>query len=228
MTLEIEHCPFPDDLLYDVENNTWVRTSNGTEIVIGITSILSGLAGKFTSVHLKQACSEIQRGRSLGTVESLRLVSPIPSPVSGIILETNTFASRTPKLLNDSPYDEGWIVKLKPSNFSTEQTRLLSASASRQTLQEKIRQLRVRCFKAYPDHEMFEVGVECAAVLVRLNELMTTVEKGTVVHVVSDDPTAYVEMERWVDQTRNELVDWRTEGNLFHFIVRKGAVAHQG
>jgi TusA-related sulfurtransferase len=79
----------------------------------------------------------------------------------------------------------------------------------------------VRCFKAYPDHEMFEIGVECAAVIVRLNELMETSEKGVVVHVVSDDPTAYVEMERWVDQTNNELVDWRTEGNLFHFIVRK-------
>ncbi len=79
----------------------------------------------------------------------------------------------------------------------------------------------MRCFKAYPDHEMFEIGVECAAVIVRLNELMETSEKGVVVHFVSDDPTAYVEMERWVDQTKNELVDWRTEGNLFHFIVRK-------
>ena len=83
--------------------------------------------------------------------------------------------------------------------------------------------MRVRCFKAYPDHEMFEIGVECVAVLVRLNELMANSEKGMVAHIVSDDPTAYVEMERWVDQTRNELVDWRTEGNLSHFIVLKTA-----
>ncbi len=54
-----------------------------------------------------------------------------------------------------------------------------------------------------------------------MNELMAISEKGLVVHIVSDDPTAYVEMERWVDETRNELVDWRTEGILFHFIVRK-------
>ena len=219
--MEIDHCPFPDDLLYDVENNTWVRPHNGIDIIIGITSILSGLAGKFTSVRLKHPGLELQRGRSLGTLESLRFVGPIPSPVSGIILETNTSVGNTPKLLNDSPYESGWIVKVRPSSFSLERAYLSNANAAKERLQEKIRQLRVRCFKAYPDHGMFEIGVECAAVLVRLNELMATSEKGVVVHIVSDDPTAYVEMERWVDQTRNELVDWRTEGNLFHFIVRK-------
>ena len=68
---------------------------------------------------------------------------------------------------------------------------------------------------------MVEIGVECAAVLVRLSELMATSERGVVVHIVSDDPTAYVEIEPWVDQTKNELVDWRTEGNLFQFVVRR-------
>lgn len=219
--MEIDHCPFPDDLFYDVENNTWLRLASETEVVIGITSILSGLAGKFTSVRLKQTGLEIQRGRSLGTIESLRLVGPIPSPVSGVVLETNPKVTERPKLLNHSPYAEGWIVRLRPVSFSLERAFLPRANAASGSLREKIRQFRVRCFKAYPDHEMVEIGVECAAVLVRLNELMATLGKGIVVHVVSDDPTAYVEMERWVDQTKNELVDWRTEGDLFHFIVRK-------
>ncbi len=219
--MEIDHCPFPDDLLFDIENNTWVRTRDGTDIVIGITSILSGLAGKFTSVRLKHPSLEVQRGRSLGTLESLRFVSPIPSPLSGTILETNTLVSQRPKLMNDSPYQEGWVAKLRPSSFLLERPFLSDARDAVETFQGKIRQLRVRCFKAYPDHEMFEIGTECAAVLVRLNELMAVSERGVVVHVVSDDSTAYVEMERWVDQTHNELVEWRTEGNLFHFIVRK-------
>lgn len=219
--MEIDHCSFPDDLFYDVENNTWLRLASETDVVVGVTSILSGLAGKFTTVRLKQSGQELQRGRSLGTIESLRLVSPIPSPVSGTILETNPKVGERPKLLNDSPYDEGWIARLRPASFSLERTFLTRASAAANSLQQKIRELRVRCFKAYPDHEMVEIGVECAAVLVRLNELMATLGKGSVVHVVSDDPTAYVEMERWVDQTKNELVDWRTEGNLFHFIVWK-------
>ena len=71
-----------------------------------------------------------------------------------------------PKLLDDSPYEQGWFVKLRPSSFSLEKSFLSSASAAERSLQEKIRQLRVRCFKAYPDHEMVEIGVERAAVLV--------------------------------------------------------------
>jgi len=219
--LLIDHCSFPDDLWYDVENNTWLQFQSQNVAVIGITSILSGLAGKFTSVHLKETGLEVQRGRSLGTLESLRLVGPIPSPLSGTILETNPEVAERPKLLNDSPYFEGWIATLRPTKLSLERAFLSSASAASEKLQETIRQLRVRCFKAYPDHEMVEIGVECAAVLVRLNELITTLPKGSVVHIVSDDPTAYVEMERWADETKNQLVEWRTEGNLFHFIVRK-------
>lgn len=219
--LEIDHCSFPDDLFYDVENSTWLRFESQNTARIGITSILSGLAGKFTSVRLKQTGQNLQRGRSLGTLESLRLVGPIPSPVTGTIVDTNPMVEERPKLLNDSPYFEGWIATLRVTMLSQERAFLSTANAASDKLQEKIRQLRVRCFKAYPDHEMVEIGVECAAVLVRLNELIGTLPKGSVVHIVSDDSTAYVEMERWVDQTKNQLVDWRTEGDLYHFIVRK-------
>jgi len=127
----------------------------------------------------------------------LRFVGPIPSPFSGTILETNASVGKVPKLLDDSPYEQGWIVKLRPSSFSLEKSLLSSVSAAERSLQEKIHQLRVRFFKAYPDHEMVEIGVECAAVLVRLSELMATSERGVVVHIVSDDPTAYVEIEPW-------------------------------
>ena len=157
-------------------------------------------------------------------MESTRLVGPIPSPVSGTITATNDAVGVKPKLLNDSPYGEGWIARMRPSNLELERALLSKPRDAEKSLHEKIQQLRVRCFKAYPDYEMFEIGVECAAVLVKLSELMDSLAKGEVVHVVSDDSTAYVEMERWVDQTKNELVDWRTEGNLFHFITRKTAI----
>jgi len=68
---------------------------------------------------------------------------------------------------------------------------------------------------------MSEIGTECSAVLIRLNDLLATIPLGEVVHLVSDDPTAYVEMVVWSERTGQSLVDWRKEGNLFHFIVRK-------
>jgi TusA-related sulfurtransferase len=98
---------------------------------------------------------------------------------------------------------------------------LVSLPAGQPTLSRQIAALRVRCFAAFPDHEMFEIGTECAAVLVKLNELLERSQIGDVVHLVTDDPTAPIEMVRWSDETRQPIIDERREGNLFHFIVRK-------
>ncbi len=219
--MEIEHCFFPDQLLYDLENNTWLRLGVNGEVTVGVTSILSAIAGRLTQARLKHMATIVQRGHSLGTLESLRFVGPVPSPVTGAIRTTNDLVVKNPKLLNDSPYEEGWIARLIPSNLQTERVFLSDITKAEGLLRTKIAEFRARCFKAFPDHEMVEIGVECSAVLVKLNELVSTIPRGEVVHIVSDDPTAYVEMIRWTDQTGNSLVEWRTEGNLFHFIVRK-------
>ena len=190
-------------------------------MTIGVTSLLSAIAGKFMLVRIRPVGTRVDRGNSLGTLESLKFVGPIPSPFSGIVSTVNGDVVKQPKLLNDAPYAEGWIVKLKPLSFQAESVFLSRAVDATGAFKKKIAEFHARCFKAFPDHEMYEIGTECSAVLVRLNELLATVSVGDVVHLVTDDPTSYVEMVRWKDQTSHELVDWRQEGNLFHFIVRK-------
>ena len=219
--MEINHCSFPDSLLYDLESNTWVTSEDVGEVTIGVTSLLSAIAGKFTLARIRAVGTRIERGNSLGTLESLKFVGPVPSPISGVITAANGNVVKRPKLLNDAPYAEGWIVKLKPRGFQEERVLLSRAMDATEAFKKKIAEFRARCFKAFPDHEMYEIGTECSAVLVRLNELLATVSVGDVVHLVTDDPTSYVEMVRWTDQSGHELVDWRQEGNLFHFIVRK-------
>ncbi len=219
--MEIDHCSFPDDLLYDPETNTWARIVSDAEVVIGITSLLSAIAGRFTSARLKKLGILIARGSSLATLESERFVGPVPSPFTGTVLNVNSLVSEKPRLLNDSPYDEGWIATLRPSTLEGEKALLSKPERVQNTLKERIAQHRARCFKAFPDREMYEIGVECAAVLLRLNELVSTIASGDVVHLVTDDPTSYVEMVRWAETSGHKLVEHRTEGNLFHFIVRK-------
>ncbi len=218
--MEIDHCVFPDDLLYDLENNTWLRLVDG-EAIVGVTSLLSAIAGKLTSVRLKTAGLIVQKGRSLGTLESGRLLGPIPSPISGTIKETNALVISKPKILNDSPYAEGWVARLETRSFDTERTSLTNVRNAEETLRQKVAHHRAKCFKAFPDHDLVEIGVECAAVLVRLGELVRSIPTGEVVHIVSDDPTAYVEMVRWADLSGQHLADWRMEDDLFHFIVKK-------
>lgn len=219
--MEVDHCVFPDDLFYDIENNTWLRIERGEIVTLGVTSLLSSLAGRLTGAKLKPIGTSIERGQSLGTLESERFVGPIVSPLSGTILETNQDILELPKKINESPYENGWIVQLKPSNLAYDRTMLSRADESRILLAQKISELHVRCFKAFPDREMYEIGTECSAVIVRLNDQLATMPVGEVVHLVSDDPTAYVEMVAWTDRTGQNLVDWREEGKLFHFIVRK-------
>jgi len=219
--LEIDHCVFPDDLLYDLENNTWLRIEDNGEVTVGVTSVLPAIAGKLTLARLKSAEVAIQRGQSLGTLESLKFVGPIPSPVSGILLKTNGLIVDRPRIINDSPYQEGWIASLKPSHLALERILLSKSTESKTLLVKKIAEFHVRCFKAFPDHEMSEIGTECSAVLIRLNDLLATIPVGEVVHLVSDDQTAYVEMVAWSERTGQNLLDWRQEGNLFHFIVKK-------
>jgi len=219
--LEIDHCVFPDDLLYDLENNTWLRVEENGEVTVGVTSVLPAIAGKLTLARLKSAEVAIQRGQSLGTLESLKFVGPVPSPVSGILLKTNGLIVDRPRIINDSPYQEGWIASLKPSHLALERILLSKSTESKTLLVKKIAEFHVRCFKAFPDHEMSEIGTECSAVLIRLNDLLATIPLGEVVHLVSDDQTAYVEMVAWSGRTGQNLLDWRKEGNLYHFIVKK-------
>jgi len=190
-------------------------------VTVGMTSLLSAIAGKFTSVSVRPTGTRVERGRSLGTLESLRFVGPLPSPLSGIISLVNGDVLKRPKLMNDASYTEGWIVKLRPLSFQEERGFLSRPSEAKEGFKKKITEFHARCFKAFPDHEMYEIGTECSAVLVHLNELLATTSVGDIVHLVTDDTTSYVEMVRWTDQTSQELVDWRQEGNLFHFIVRK-------
>ena len=176
--MEIEHCWFPDDLLYDEENNTWARVAIDGEVTVGITSILSAIAGKLTSARLKNVGSLVAKGASLGTLESERFVGPIPSPLTGTILATNGAVTVRPKILNDSTYEEGWIATLKPSRLAEESRLLSSPQNAESALRRKIASHHARCFKAFPDHEMFEIGVECSAVLLKLNELMSSSPSG--------------------------------------------------
>lgn len=68
---------------------------------------------------------------------------------------------------------------------------------------------------------MWEIGVECADVLVRLNELIERCALNEAIHVVYDDPTADIEIERCSDQTGQAVLESRKEGELMHFVVKK-------
>ena len=217
--MKIDNCSFPEDLLYDTENFVWISNKEKT-VTIGITTIMTSIAGKLSRIKLKPVGTKLEKGKSCGFLESAKYFGVVRTPISGTIVQVNKSLMDKPKLANNSPYTEGWFVKIEPSDMGDMRT-LETIENCHDKMSLAIQKLRVRCFAAFPDHEMFEIGVECSATLAKLDELIEKIPAGEVIHLVSDDPTADLEMLRWSEEREQSLLEMRNEGNLFHFIVKK-------
>jgi glycine cleavage system H protein len=217
--MKIDNCSFPEDLLYDTENFVWMGNKEKA-VTIGITTIMTSIAGKLSRIKLKPVGTKLEKGKSCGFLESVKYFGVVRTPISGTIVQVNKSLMDKPKLANDSPYTEGWFVKIEPSNMGDMRT-LETIENCHDKMSLAIQKLRVRCFAAFPDHEMFEIGVECSATLAKLDELIEKIPVGEVIHLVSDDSTADLEMIRWSEERGQSLLEMRNEGNLFHFIVKK-------
>ncbi len=216
---KIKNCLFADDVLYDTERNVWARFTDG-EAVLGVDTVLAWLSGPLTSVSFKPVGTVVERGKSLGSIEGPRHFDTVRSPLTGRVTAVNALLNQEPKLLNRDPYGRGWFAKVAPMQPEEKKT-LLHIGSARGALERRIDEFRVRCFAAFPDYEMYEIGSECAGVLVKLDDLIARAPKGTVVHLVSDESTAEVELLAWSDRTHQEILETRKEGNLFHFIIEK-------
>ncbi|HEU5172364.1 MAG TPA: hypothetical protein VFT83_02455 [Nitrososphaeraceae archaeon] len=217
----IKNCNFPDNLLYDPDNFVWIDTSNMNSIKIGIIPILSSISGKINTIKLKKGDIFIEKGKSLGSIESSKFFGLVRSPVSGKIKEINLSVLSKPKQVNDSPYNLGWLVKIVPSNLEKELNYLKSIDVCHVQFKTLIDEFSVRCFKAYPDYEMYELGTECAATLAKLDDLFTRINIGEIVYLASDDITADLELARWSKEQSQSILEVRKEGSIFHFLVKK-------
>lgn len=217
--MKIETCEFPEELLYDNDFNVWIKKEK--DYKLGITSLFSWFLGKIIKVKLKPLNEIILKNKTLCILESLTKTEPIKAPFDCKIIEINKKILEKPKIINNSPYSEGWIMKIKILD-ENEINKLANIEKNIKKIKEIINKLHVKCFKAIPDYHMYEIGVECAAVIPKLNEFFKNqINKNEILLLISDDPSAYVEMIRWTDQTKNELVEARKENNLWYFLIKK-------
>lgn len=105
---------YPKDLKYDREHE-WVRV-DGDVAVIGISHFAQDQLGEVVYVDLPSAGDSLNAGETFGEVESVKSVSELFSPVSGEIVEVNEALGDTPETVNEDPYGDGWMVKIKIAN----------------------------------------------------------------------------------------------------------------
>ena len=104
----------------------WVRAGNDMATV-GITDHAQQLLGDMVFVELPAVGDVFSVGDELGVVESVKAASDFYAPVSGVVTSVNEAVIKNPGIVNNDPYDAGWLVELKPSNLNEELTNLLNA-----------------------------------------------------------------------------------------------------
>ncbi|KAJ0964347.1 hypothetical protein J5N97_029469 [Dioscorea zingiberensis] len=105
-----------DGLKYS-PSHEWVK-HEGAVATVGITDHAQGHLGELVFVELPESGTPVKKGGSFGAVESVKATSDVNSPISGEVVEVNTKLSETPGLINSSPYEDGWLIKVKPSSPS--------------------------------------------------------------------------------------------------------------
>ena len=115
----------PEDLKYS-EEHEWLRMEGDTA-VIGITHFAQDSLGDVVFVELPEVGADVEQFEKMGEIESVKAVSDLYSPVGGKVVEVNESLTDSPELVNDSPYEEGWMIKVEVSDGS-EIDNLMSAS----------------------------------------------------------------------------------------------------
>ena len=115
---------YPENLKYS-EEHEWLLENNGVA-TIGITSFAVESLGDIVFIELPQTGTEITQFSTFGEVESVKAASEIYSPISGEIIEINEKLETEPELLNNSPFEDGWLIKVEIADNS-EFEKLMSA-----------------------------------------------------------------------------------------------------
>ena len=125
---------YPDDLKYHREHD-WARV-DGDEAVLGITWFAQDALGELVHFEAPTTGSNVARDSSYGEVESVKAVSDVIAPLSGEVLEVNQAVVDAPETVNEDPYGNGWLIRIRLSN-PAEVEELLGVDAYRRVLAEQ-------------------------------------------------------------------------------------------
>lgn len=131
---------FPDDLKFE-KNHYWAKV-DGDLVITGAGEFISKQAGEITFVDLPEEGDELTQGKPFGSIESGKWVGRIYAVVSGEVVEVNSALEDEPEKINEDPYGEGWICKIRPSDLEAELASLMSPDDS---------------FKSFVDQELRKV-----------------------------------------------------------------------
>ena len=121
----------PEKLKY-TESHEWIADNKDGTVTIGITAVATEQLGDLVYVELPQPGTRVEKGSTIAVVESTKAASDVYAPLSGEVVEANAELADTPQKVNESPYEGGWLFKLKLSD-PKQMAELLAADAYRKS-----------------------------------------------------------------------------------------------
>jgi glycine cleavage system H protein len=115
---------------YYTREHEWVHIES-SNCRIGVTDYAQNSLHEVVYVDLPKVGTKVAQMQSLGTVESVKAVADVYSPISGVVLEVNSELSDAPELVNKSPYEKGWITIIRPDDLKKDLPRLMRPEAYR-------------------------------------------------------------------------------------------------
>ncbi|MFV2057636.1 MAG: glycine cleavage system protein H [Thiohalomonadales bacterium] len=149
---KVRGCEFPESLYYHIGHNVWLsfddffdENANNkhrapSEVTVGMTSYACSLSGEIIALTTKKIGKYLKKDQSCATVESGKWVGPIKVPFEGEIIEVNLAAVNDPNLINQDPYGEGWVAKVKPLDWGASFNQLLTGEDAFVALESKMDQ----------------------------------------------------------------------------------------
>jgi glycine cleavage system H protein len=125
----------PDELLY-TKDHEYAQIEDEDLVKIGITDYAQKSLRDVVYVELPKKGSEVTQGSEFGSIESVKAVSELHAPVSGVIEEVNSELENSPERVNEDPYGEGWIIKIKASSIDADKAKLLNSKAYAKIVKE--------------------------------------------------------------------------------------------
>lgn len=116
-------------------SHEWARVEDDGTVTIGISDHAQSSLGDVVFVEVPEVGSQVSMGEEAGVVESVKAASDIYSPVSGEVIEVNTELEDAPETVNNSPYDEGWFFKVRPTDLD-ELDNALDSEGYQSTIEE--------------------------------------------------------------------------------------------
>lgn len=137
MTTRIDGYEMPEELYYHKEH-TWARVEY-KKVKVGVTDYSQKSAGDIVYVDLPFEGDEVTQNEPFGKMQSAKWIGELYSPISGTIVAVNDILNSKPTMINQSPYESGWIIAVQPANLEEELKNLMSGETAVTWIKEQIK-----------------------------------------------------------------------------------------